>query len=430
MKKTLYSKKKYLFFGLVKRLAVIFLVPIIFISFLFLIIRISPKSNKSLNDYAGQISAKCFKSSYRPKCYDDEIPILMKEISMNQAFEVTKIVQKNDDSYWFCHGMAHKLSAKEYDKDPAKWKDVMNRCPVGMCSNGCLHGALSRHFSSDSVNDKQLKELLPDLLSLCEPRDNWKPTNQEQSSCYHELGHLSLYLTDANLNKSAEICNTIAVKSDGRNYLQTCHEGMFMQVFEPRELEDFALIYHIVPAKEKLASCDIYPAGVEKGGCWKRGWKNKEVAFCNQYKEDLRNACFREAWVINDDQIETPEGIMNYCNYTNKSEEKRKCYNKLYYSLMAKYDFDTNRMLAICKKMPKNLMPQCFANTASRLIETDHSLFARSAEICTLAKKFAVEKECYEEIIHYLNFVLHPDSEKSLKLCQSLPQPWNSKCSL
>lgn len=385
-----------------------------------------------LQKLAEELIVECSKiTSSVTSCYDEKIPRVIHtphNLSMEEAFRVIRIIQSKDDRYWFCHAAGHKLSTIEYQKDPSEWKNIMTRCEAGICSNGCLHGALQEHFNSESLTEEQVKELLPDLQTLCEARDNWNPTDQQTSSCYHELGHLSLYLTNSNIKQSASICDTVALKPDGRNYLQTCYEGIFMQIFEPREPEDFNLIYRLIPLKERLKQCDQYTLGIEKGSCWKIGWENQTASFCNQFEEDLRGACFREAWVINDKQIETPEGIVKYCSYSNDPNEQRKCYNKLFYTLMSKFDFNTEFMKKLCQEMPQDIMGQCFANTASRLVETDKSLVDRAIQICVFSSRFNVEDECYNELVYYAGTISLKKSPEALAMCEKLPQPWQNRC--
>ncbi|MCH7883368.1 hypothetical protein IIA95_03055, partial [Patescibacteria group bacterium] len=381
-----------------------------------------------LQEYADRILVKCAPAPSHRQCYDEEIPKLMDFISMEDAFKVTKLIQNNDDTYWFCHVLAHSLSGKEVAKDPVNWKEVVTRCPRGMCSNGCIHGALQKHFSSASVNNIQLQELMPDLQTICEKRQKWNPTPKEQTTCYHELGHFSLYLTNVDINKSVEICNIVGLKKDGRNYLQTCYEGIFMQIFFPWEPEDLALIYDIIPRKEKLTVCEKYTSNAKKRSCWRIGWQDKETALCNRFTGDIRKACLRQTWIINQDKIKTAEGIIKFCSYSEEPAEKRKCYNKLYYAVMSIFDFDEERMKKICISMPQEIRGQCFANTASRMVETDKRLIERAIDICTFAATFGVEKECYDELLFYAAFVFHPDSEEFLKLCKGLPDPWSKKC--
>ncbi|HEV8601130.1 MAG TPA: hypothetical protein VGQ87_00845 [Patescibacteria group bacterium] len=394
--------------------------------------RVGNLGPKDLKVYADEIVKTCGatdKPSSSQRCYDEHVPKLLDKISMEQAFDVIKIIQDSNGGYWFCHAAGHNISAQEYRRDPSKWKDVMTRCPTGICSNGCIHGALQEHFSAESLNGTQIHELMPDLNGICEKRSNWNPTKQEQSSCYHELGHLSLYLTNSNVVQAAEICDKIGKRLDGRDYLQTCHEGIFMQIFEPREPEDFALIYSLVPLKEKLPACEKFTTGVEKGACWKIGWQEKTESFCRSFSGDLIGACFREAWVVNDDKIETADGIMDYCSYSSDTAEKRKCYNKLFYALMSKFEFDDQRVIKICVSLTDaDVKGQCFANTASRMIETDKRLIDRSVSICKQAEAYGVEGKCYDELIFYSTFVFKRGSNETSQLCNLFPNPWKERC--
>ena len=324
--------------------------------------------------------------------------------------------------------MGHQISEAEYAKDPARWKSVVTQCPVGTCSNGCIHGAVQAHFRAASVSGVQLEELMPDLQNLCEERDDWHPTGLEQASCYHELGHLSVYLTGSDIHKSAEICNRIGIKDDGRNFLQTCNEGIFMQVFEPRDPEDFALIYNLIPQKEILSSCEQFE-GEAKGACWGQGWGGNAASFCEQFAGEMKSACIRESWVVYDkEKITTPEGVIEFCSYSQDSREKRKCYNGLFYSLMSLFEFDEERMKKLCTGLPKDVMSQCFANTASRMIETDKDLIAKSVAICEYARGFGLEEQCYSELLYYSEFSFHPRSKELEQYCSYIPGPWDIEC--
>ena len=100
---------------------------------------------------AETIIATCAQESYAPSCYDKEIPKLMDEgYSMEQAFAVTQVARK-DPSYQYCHVLGHYLAAKETQKDPENWKDVIARIPLGMCSNGAIHGAFQERFRAESL---------------------------------------------------------------------------------------------------------------------------------------------------------------------------------------------------------------------------------------------------------------------------------------
>ncbi|MBI3420892.1 MAG: hypothetical protein HY006_02410 [Candidatus Sungbacteria bacterium] len=382
----------------------------------------------TLPEYAGRVLATCRSATSRQRCYDEEIPKLMNAISLEEAFEVVKLVQNNDDSFWFCHATAHNISAREYHKDPTQWQEVITRCPIGICSNGCLHGALQEHFSKVSINDDELASLIPDLQNVCAKRAGWDPTPQQHSSCLHEIGHLSLFLTAADVRKAAETCDKVVSASDRQSNLDTCYEGIFMQVFEPREPDDFGLIYQMVPAKEKLGVCEQYTRGTDKGACWKIGWKGREKKFCDQFSQDVRRACFREAWIINDEELEQAKGLIAYCSYDQDPAEQKRCYTKLYYALMSKFEFDEKKMKGICSGLPAKMQGQCFANTATRMIETDKRLVDRAIGICVYAASFGVSDLCYEGLAQHASFFFHRTSGEFLRACSLLPDPWKNNC--
>jgi hypothetical protein len=204
------------------------------------------KDSQNLDLLAEQVLLKCREAKDKPSCYDREIPLLMDTISMEEAFSVTARIQSQDRSYSYCHVLGHKLSAKETRKHPDAWKDVITRCPFGMCSNGCTHGAFQERFRvEDTLTDPEIENLKGELSTVCEARGDWKPTGMEQATCYHALGHLTMYLTGADMKKAVSLCKDISRKSDGRNFENVCFDGVFMQMFQPLELYSVAYVQSV-----------------------------------------------------------------------------------------------------------------------------------------------------------------------------------------
>lgn len=372
---------------------------------------ISPKqllikgSNNILEKYASDIINKCFSSSYHPSCYDEEIPKLMDYVSMEDSFQVTKLVQDRDPTYSYCHVLGHTLSARETAKDPSKWEAVVARCPSGLCSNGCIHGAFQERFRTDALPDAKISELKPVLENVCEARSGWNPTGMEQASCYHALGHLTMYITAADIKKSTNLCEEIALKPNGRDFSQLCFDGAFMQIFQPLEPEDFALIKGKEVKKPELPFFCSNFSGRKKGSCWNEGWP-----------------LFRE-------EIKAPEGLVAFCSFLKDSEEQSRCYSAMFYVLTAQFNFDEGSIEGFCNKLPQEeRKAQCFANAASRMIESDWRLIDKSVNICSIAAGLNVGKECYEELLLYSTYNFRPGSDEFIKLCNALPTPWNTKC--
>lgn len=364
---------------------------------------IRPIDKAAIRAYAEKVVALCSGKNYRPGCYDKEIPKLMDEITMEDAFRVTRIVQNLDAGYQYCHVLGHELSAREVAKDPSKWKEVVSRCPSGMCSNGCIHGGFQERFRAESLEDDQIAEIKPDLMSICEKRENWNPTGLEQGSCYHAVGHLTMYLTAADIGKSIRLCEEIAVKSDGRDYRPVCFDGVFMQIFQPLEPEDFALVAGKQPAQ------------------------NEVLKFCGVFAEGARASCLSESWPLFNDEIKTPQGLAKFCSMSAAGYVDR-CYNGLFYVITSQFNFDSEKITAFCAGLSKERIGQCFANAAGRMIETDYQNINKSVALCSSAIRFAGGERCFEEMVFYSTFNFLPGSPEFFSLCNALPSSWQEKC--
>jgi hypothetical protein len=322
---------------------------------------------------------------------------------MEDAFKVTSFVQDNDKNYQFCHVLGHNLSAREVAKDPSKWKEIVTRCPSGVCSNGCIHGGFQERFRSESLTAQQLEDVKGDFLDLCEPRGNWRPTGLEQGSCYHAVGHLLMYMTNAKLVKSTDLCEEIAKKSNGADYSQVCFDGAFMQIFQPLEPEDFALIKGKQPTKEEVYS------------------------FCQSFTDQKRGSCMSESWPLFRDEIMTPDGLTNFCSQTLPQEVDR-CFTSLFYVLPVQFQFDIEKMRTFCIGLPQKRTGQCFANIASRLIETDYRNIEKSVDLCTSAIAYDTDGACFQELLLYSTYNFHKGSEEFYKMCNALPDNWRKMC--
>lgn len=365
------------------------------------------KSHEKLKEYANQIVEKCKGAPYKPTCYDEEIPKLMDEISMQDTFKVTKLVQEEDSTYSYCHVLGHKLSAKEVQKDPTKWRDVLTRCPFGECANGCQHGLLQEVFRAEYLSFAQLDQVQKELNDVCEPRGSFNPSPFERAHCYHGLGHALLYSNPKEIPKLLEICDKISTKSDGSGLPPLCYEGLFMQIFQPLEPEDFALIKGIVPQKEDL----------EK--------------FCMQFADaKKRYACWNQGWPLFRGEIRTPEGLIIHCENETFIENKNRCYNTLFHVTGQDVRFDIDKIDSFCSTIRKDLMGDCYSNAASSIMQSESGFIKRAVEMCKRGGKQGkdIENYCFDYMVKFSTYNYNPGSAQFTSLCNSLPESWRNKC--
>ena len=363
-------------------------------------------NSRNLAKYAELVIEKCSSKRFRPACYDEEIPKLMDDVTMEQAFEVAKIVQERDAQYGYCHVLGHNLSAREASKDISKWTDVIRRCPPGICSNGCLHGAAQERFRGETLIDAQIEELKSEIVGVCDPRPDWHPTGLEEAECIHGLGHLSVYLTGANMKKSLDVCDSIAATSGGGDLKPLCYEGAFMQIFQPLEEEDIGL------AKGK--------APEERG---------KLRSYCESFgSKERAEACWREGWPLYRDEVSTPTGARDYCEQSTSVPARDHCYNMIFWVKAQGLNYDEEGMSGFCDGIDGSVRGMCYGSMANAIIHGGWRNVTAAANFCSLAKDGDSRDECYGLIIKFATYNVAPDSEYFSKLCGNLPDPYKGRC--
>ncbi|HYF10413.1 MAG TPA: hypothetical protein VD967_02295 [Candidatus Paceibacterota bacterium] len=357
-----------------------------------------------ITEYADKVVAACKNESYRPTCYEEEIPKLMDMgISMEDTVRIAGIVQAKDRSYAYCHVLGHKISAKETAKDPDKWTEVIQRCPSGFCSNGCIHGAFQERFRKESLTDEEIMEYKSEFANVCEPQDAYNPTGLEQASCYHALGHLLMYITRADVPKSLGLCRELAVKP-GKDMSQVCGDGVFMQIFQPLEPDDFDLI---------------------KG---KEVATGTERAYCAPYSGFDKSSCWSESWPLKREELKVPGAISRWCNELEETGPRERCKHALVFVYVAQLEFDNEKISSFCDSMLPEDRGLCYADAASRLLENDYRNIERSAALCDAAAEKGVGDTCYDIAVRTASFTFHPGSPEAKKLCSLLPPKWQTNC--
>lgn len=379
-----------------------------------IILFLLPHRTYSIEGHVGKVLKECSTAAHKPSCYEREIPKLLNTLSMEQSFDVIRMVRIKDTSYTYCHVTAHKVGEREVQKDPDNWINVIPRCPGdGLCSNGCLHGAMMARFRNDTLTDSQIERAIPDLQRACEPRDSWKPTNLDQAICYHGLGHLIVHVTGADMSKSLEICKRIEIRGDSTHYLRLCREGVFMQIFQPLEPEDFALI-------EKL---EMKPNRGNLG----------EV--CNHYGRTIeeKEACWREGWALHRDYLLrtntfSAQVIVDFCSSRADETYEATCYSAVLYGTARLFLESPARLLTLCSEMPFERSEECYGIGAATFIEEDKNLIDDAVKFCSKAQPIHAVEGCYDYLLNVAGFIFHQNSSEYTLLCNALPKPWNERC--
>jgi len=354
---------------------------------------------------ARDVVRTCANAGEKSLCYEKEVPKYMDSgFTMEQAFELAIAIQTLDPSYTYCHVLAHNISAKETAKDPSKWQNIVARAPFGLCGNGGPHGAFQERFREESMPDASVGEILNLIRGVCDERESWHPSRSQVSNCVHGIGHLSMYITGADVSKSVDVCDAFVGEMARLENVETCYEGIFMQIFQPIEPEDEALVEGIVPdADDTLPYCDSFPGLV-------------------------RSICIRESWILSADALTDPSALMAQCAPIEVANERAYCIEGVIIGVFSRsYNFDEEKMMLLCEKLDASTKRLCVATIAFRLIQTDWRNMERALAVCSATHE-GERDTCFRRIIWYGIETFQTGSTERKSFCSGFPEPWKTDC--
>ncbi len=385
-------------------------VCLVFVLGIFLYIAIT--SSSMLSSSFAKVPAQIFVSLCnrvmdKTACYEENVPKLMLLIPVESIFPIIREIQNLDKSYQFCHVLAHKLGEQEVAKNSDAWMDLMHKNPPdSLCSNGYIHGVIVGRFNYAELPQEKIDAIEPDLASACESKSDWHPTNLDRAMCYHGMGHVLTFITGANMPLAVSFCKKIAVKNNGEDYSQTCISGVFMQIFQPLEPEDFELIARlpVKPTRSTLA------------------------AFCGVYTtQEERSLCFGEGWPLFRTDLQTASGVQSFCTTTKDIATQTNCYRTAF-SIGARGSLgNPDKQAAICRALPLALGKQCLGILANAFIEENRTQSAKAVAICEAAPA-AYTDACFQYLLNLTSFNFTPGSKDAATFCAALPVVWQSSC--
>ncbi len=378
-------------------LALLVLFLLVLLSFVF------ERSQSKLEKYASRVITKCRFEEHKSECYEREIPKAAKSLGMDEAFELTSLVQEKDPNFYYCHVLGHNIASRETAKDPSKWKEVVANCPSGICSNGCIHGAFQEKFREESVSEEKLPEVEKEITNICEKSESFNPSDLEQASCYHALGHLVMYITSGNTQKSIEVCGRISIKHDGRDFRGVCFDGVFMQMFQPLDAEDEALVYGKVPKKDEVFS------------------------YCSKFSKEQNNSCWNESWPLFLEEIVTPSGLKNFCSKGEIVFDQ--CLLDTLYILPIIFQFNEGEMQGFCDNL-LGYEVVCYSNFSNRILEIDYKNKQKAVNFCDRMSNVDGKKACTQRLIEYARFVFKEDGTDFKEFCSLVSEESKPSCKI
>lgn len=338
----------------------------------------------------------------RSMCYEREIPKMLPELSLTQVFDVIRKVRVLDPSYQFCHVLAHKLGERTVAEDPDSWIDAIPLNPVdGLCSNGFIHGVTGGRFRAEVLSKDTLEKLIPDFSRACAPRPTWSPSDLDRAICSHGMGHLYMFITDAEIPLALNLCE----ETMPEEYRRVCREGVFMQIYQPLEPDDFLLIERmpVKPTRETVRS------------------------FCARYEKDAyEGACLRESWPFFREEVMTGEGITEFCAGQPGRSEEVACYESSF-ALAGRLTLaDPDVALRICGAVGDAWKEMCYSSSARTFLEEDRMASQKAIDFCAIAPA-PYDTACLRNLVDTAVFIFG-ETPAYEAFCRALPSELKARC--
>lgn len=352
---------------------------------------------------AKQTAATCKSATDKAACYERIVPALYPELSVPQIFNVVRALRKEDPSYQFCHVLGHKIGERVVAEDPEKWVDVIPfNPPDGLCSNGYIHGVTGGRFRSEVLSDEMIESNIPDFTRACVNRPGWSPNDLDRSICYHGMGHLYDFITNADLPKALTICSRTTPPEYGR----MCIEGVFMQIYQPLEPDDYQLI----------AQMKVKPT------------KTTVRAYCASFKDpEYVGACLRESWAMFMDGIRSGELAGSFCSGQPNAQQTENCYQSIS-SIVGRMSLsDVTRALHACGNFPEEWRGMCYDYSAEAVLEENRTEATKALTVCTDAGG-SYTGQCLSYLLSHTDFLFGNNASEYQSFCAALPSAYQPEC--
>ncbi len=352
-----------------------------------------PQALLNVEKSAQEIKLKCLDLSNKEQCYGKAFEILTQQSDMDFSFKVLGSLQKIDSEANGCHFIAHSISIAETQKDPARWKEIMNKAPQN-CSYGGAHGAIEVYAST--FPDGKLPDA--EALIACD--------NPDKNNCTHILGHLALVMKDNDIPESLKICEKLPHDKNG---IFECLTGVFME-----RITAFNLIQHGLMDKSALD--------------WKKRTPELE-ALCNEQSGIPLNACWKEIThavlvKVNWD----PQALVNFCEKASSQEATKGCIDHAIGIIGGYRNFDFSKTASICDVTTKDstFKNRCGANLVSSTLSTIPNNSEQAVKFCNTQGKF--QKECFIMIGNTLRFSSPENKKAQERACLQSPVSYREQC--
>lgn len=359
----------------------------------------------SLEDRVLTIFQDCDKDLARQECYNDTVLALYPDYSIPELLEIIKMLRRTDPYYSNCHALAHDIASRAIKDDPASWRDLIAHDSGTICTGGFVHGVVIERFRGELSSDDDVARIMPDLADACARRERRGPSLVDWTACIHGIGHLLMYVTENDVNRSLALCGILA-SLENENARLACMRGVFMQMYWSAE-EDNPVF---VDNTQVTLTSDSY----------------RDV--CAVFENDEVEArCLVEAYRLFFEKVIDGDGVGAFCGGFPGEEEEELCYGYVA-SIIARHYIRTRSAIGnACDKFPAGWRVTCYEHAAASYVTEDRNGGAFALSLCA-HRGVEVEDKCERYLSEYATDLFGATVPEKVAFCELLPEDLRSSC--
>ena len=336
----------------------------------------------------------------RENCYERTVPSLYPKFSVSDLFVILADIQTRDPQYTSCHVAAHAVGARVADENPDHWMDAVHlNPPDSPCDGGYLHGLLSERFNAEVLSPATIQGLIPAFKHVCEPTDTWHPAALEEYLCYHGMGHLYVFITNADMPRALELCKETVPALFTQEGPRLCYNGAFMEILTPTGPDGFVL--------QKQLKVDVT--------------KDSVKTYCRTFQVDPMQygTCLQRGMILYQPPLTSGQQIDSYCADEPDSDEHHYCLVRgfknlgFYLSLYARQDS------TVCDGAPASERQLCYNTVSLILLKEDNGLgnAHHAIAFCDSISDTNSSAACAQSLAAHGAYFYGPNSESFNQFC-------------
>jgi hypothetical protein len=189
--------------------------------------------------------------------------------------------------------------------------------------------------------------------------------------------------------------------------MRVCREGVYMQIYQPLEPDDFELV----------AQLEVKPT------------KDNYRKFCKTYssRPEEEGACLREAWPLFRQGLLDGTEAARFCSGQPNSSEEASCYQSVS-AIVGRMSLSSQSQAAsACMKFPTGRQAECFSTTALTRLEEQQTNGEAAIALCNAAPE-GISEECLTTLATRSSFVFSKGSEERERFCALFPDTIQPRC--